>query len=215
MPIPRSEWNGRRPGPAFVVGPDHAGISASSGRPFGPDGTAKSSRSVILHVYTRGSGHCCLQRPPPPSSRPARSTPRPRFVSSSGTMQRAEFPVVPRSHFSAFSFSFFPSFSFLLSALLPPPARPHVRYYLSRATSPTAVRLRPPLRAFRARFRNVCPRARARHGNSRNAYGLFLVAAPCILINFFLSPFFPSSLERSAKYNAIENCTRQILFLFL
>lgn len=152
---------------------------------------------------------------PPPSSRPARSTPRPRFVSSSGTMQRAEFPVVPRSHFSAFSFSFFPSFSFLLSALLPPPARPHVRYYLSRATSPTAVRLRPPLRAFRARFRNVCPRARARHGNSRNAYGLFLVAAPCILINFFLSPFFPSSLERSAKYNAIENCTRQILFLFL
>lgn len=104
MPIPHPEWNGRRSGPVFVVGPDRAGIFASSGQAFGLDGPAKSSRSVILHVYTRGSGHCCLQRFPsrPPSSPPSR---RYNALSFPSFHVRASPPFLSPFSFRSHSFS--------------------------------------------------------------------------------------------------------------
>lgn len=146
--------------------------------PTGP----QNPHGLSFYMFIRAGAAIAVSNVRPPS--PPRSL---RPASPPPPMQRAEFPVIPRSRFSAFSFSFFLSVSFLLSALLPPPARPHA-HYLSRATLPTDLRLRAPLRAFQARFRNVCPRALARHGNSRNAYGLSLVATSPLLAfpSFFL-----------------------------
>lgn len=71
-------------------------------------------RGLSSYMFIRAGAAIAVSNVPPLSL---------RLPSPPAAMQRAEFPVIPRSRFFAFSSSFFLSFSFLRSALLPPPAR--------------------------------------------------------------------------------------------
>lgn len=90
--------------------PDHKNIFKHLHEAFMSICSVKSPQSVIVHVYTRGSGHCCLQRPPP---------------------QRCNAPRFPSFHVRASPFLLFFSLRAYFSCL--PPAAWHTISHLSAA----------------------------------------------------------------------------------
>lgn len=149
------------------TGPDRPDVPARPRRSFVGCGVAAQSAAIChSYMFIRGSGHCCLQRPPSLVPRARRN--RASRHSTFALLRLLSLPLAPsRAH---------------RTLLLP---RVRDRRPLSR--------MRAPLRAFPIGFRNVCPRARARHGNSRNAYGS-LYFLGCLLGVFLLAfPFFLSN----------------------
>lgn len=157
------------------------------------DRPGPATRSVILHVYTRERP---LLSPTPP-----RSSPNP-------------FPVIPHVRALFSSLPLFPRlpptyrfFSLFLARVYLRPsfsrARKIAASYCACARKIAARYCACARRRahFEPGFRNVCPRARTRHGNSRNVYGscaLFYLLTRRIspsshfsLFFFFFFLFFP------------------------